>query len=64
MHLFSVQIEMSGEAFRPDPGDEVARVLRRLADEVEGGQELAGGLLMKLKDSERLDCGYWSVVVT
>ena len=34
---YSIQIETDNDAFYPDPGPELARILRKLADRLEGG---------------------------
>lgn len=41
----TITIKTGNAAFEPDPGTEVARILRDYADEVEGGWP-AGGVLL------------------
>jgi hypothetical protein len=38
---YSIRIETDNAAFDPDPGPEPARILRKLADRLEGGADLA-----------------------
>jgi hypothetical protein len=35
---YSITIETDNDAFYPDPGPELARILRKLADRLDGGE--------------------------
>lgn len=39
MRRFIMHAELESAAFHPDPGPEVARILRRLADRLEEGEQ-------------------------
>ena len=39
MNTICIIIDTNNDAFRPDPAPEVARILRRIAEELESGRE-------------------------
>ena len=57
--MFTLEIETENAAFEKTPGREIARVLRRLADRLEGGFACADG--GKLMDVNGNSVGNWSL---
>jgi hypothetical protein len=45
-----IEINMDNAAFEPDNGTEAARILRKLADEIDGGHYPASSIVKPLRD--------------
>jgi len=44
---YSIQIETGNDAFQPDPAQEIARILRTLADKLEAGADLSEAITLR-----------------
>jgi hypothetical protein len=52
-----IEIVMDNAAFDPDNGTEAARILRKLADEMDGGNYPAANWVKPLVDYQGNECG-------
>lgn len=52
-----IEITMDNAAFEPDNGTEAARILRKLADEIDGGNYPVSGIVKPLFDVNGNECG-------
>jgi hypothetical protein len=57
-----IEITMDNAAFEPDNGSEAARILRALADEIDGGNYPVCGIVKPLRDLNGNEVGKARVV--
>jgi hypothetical protein len=56
--LFQLEIALRGDAFTPEPGPELARLLREVAEKLDSEAVVSAGLVQDLNGNR---CGTWWV---
>ena len=59
MRKFKVEVELENEAFRPDPGPEVVRLLKGIIEKIERGEDEGG----RLVDTNGNTCGRFRFIL-
>lgn len=62
MTVFKVRIDLEGDAFRPENGAEIARILRKVAKQIEARRHVNPMENRDVVDMNGNGCGFWLVV--